>query len=274
MTFNAQRALELLRLSSGQGDARFREGQEEAICHVVEGRGRLLVVQKTGWGKSFVYFIATKLMREQGGGPALLISPLLSLMRNQIAAAERMGVRAVTINSDNQEDWANVEATIQRDEVDILLISPERLANERFRTEVLARVAGRITLLVIDEAHCISDWGHDFRPHYRLLERIVRTLPQNLRLLATTATANNRVMDDLSNVLGPDLSVSRGDLNRPSLTLQTMRLHSQAERLAWLAAQVPALAGNGIIYTLTVRDAVQVADWLEVSWLERGVLHR
>ncbi|MBP7609011.1 MAG: RecQ family ATP-dependent DNA helicase [Steroidobacteraceae bacterium] len=263
MTFNAQRALELLRLSSGQGDARFREGQEEAICHVVEGRGRLLVVQKTGWGKSFVYFIATKLMREQGGGPALLISPLLSLMRNQIAAAERMGVRAVTINSDNQEDWANVEATIQRDEVDILLISPERLANERFRTEVLARVAGRITLLVIDEAHCISDWGHDFRPHYRLLERIVRTLPQNLRLLATTATANNRVMDDLSNVLGPDLSVSRGDLNRPSLTLQTMRLHSQAERLAWLAAQVPALAGNGIIYTLTVRDAVQVADWLK-----------
>lgn len=184
-------------------------------------------------------------------------------MRNQIAAAERMGVRAVTINSDNQEDWANVEATIQRDEVDILLISPERLANERFRTEVLARVAGRITLLVIDEAHCISDWGHDFRPHYRLLERIVRTLPQNLRLLATTATANNRVMDDLSNVLGPDLSVSRGDLNRPSLTLQTMRLHSQAERLAWLAAQVPALAGNGIIYTLTVRDAVQVADWLK-----------
>jgi len=263
MTFNAQRALELLRLSSGQGDARFREGQEEAICHVVEGRGRLLVVQKTGWGKSFVYFIATKLMREQGGGPALLISPLLSLMRNQIAAAERMGVRAVTINSDNQEDWANVEATIQRDEVDILLISPERLANERFRTEVLARVAGRITLLVIDEAHCISDWGHDFRPHYRLLERIVRTLPQNLRLLATTATANNRVMDDLSNVLGPDLSVSRGDLNRPSLTLQTMRLHSQAERLAWLAAQVPALAGNGIIYTLTVRDAVQVADLLK-----------
>lgn len=141
--------------------------------------------------------------------PALLISPLLSLMRNQIAAAERMGVRAVTINSDNQEDWANVEGTIQRDEVDILLISPERLANERFRTEVLARVAGRITLLVIDEAHCISDWGHDFRPHYRLLERIVRTLPQNLRLLATTATANNRAMDDLSTCSGP-ISVFRG----------------------------------------------------------------
>jgi ATP-dependent DNA helicase RecQ len=151
----------------------------------------------------------------------------------------------------------------QRNEVDVLLISPERLANERFRTEVLARVAGRIALLVIDEAHCISDWGHDFRPHYRLLERIVRTLPQNLRLVATTATANNRVMDDLTTVLGPNLSVSRGDLNRPSLTLQTMRLHSQAERLAWLAAQVPALSGNGIIYTLTVRDAVQVADWLK-----------
>ena len=263
MKFDAQRALELLRSGSGQANARFREDQEEAIRHIVEGRGRLLVVQKTGWGKSFVYFIAIKLLREQGNGPALLISPLLALMRNQIAAAERMGVRAVTINSDNQDEWTNVEATMQRNEVDILLISPERLANERFRTEVLARVAGRIALLVIDEAHCISDWGHDFRPHYRLLERIVRTLPPNLRLLATTATANNRVMDDLSTVLGPNLGVSRGDLNRPSLALQTMRLHSQAERLAWLAAQVPTLAGHGIIYTLTIRDAVQVAEWLK-----------
>src|SRR6266581_7226840 len=268
MTFSARRALELLRLGSGRPDSRFREGQEEAIRHIVEGRGRLLVVQKTGWGKSFVYFIATKLLREQGNGPALLISPLLALMRNQIAAAERMGVRAVTINSDNQEAWADVEAMIQRNEVDILLISPERLANERFRTQVLAGVAGRIALLVIDEAHCISDWGHDFRPHYRLLERIVRTLPQNLRLLATTATANNRVMDDLTTVLGPNLSVSRGDLNRPSLALQTMRLHSQAERLAWLAERVPTLPGNGIIYTLTVRDAVQVADWLRSRGLK------
>src|SRR6266404_4988824 len=263
MIYDAQRGLELLRLGTGLPSARFREGQQGAIRHTVEGRGRLLVVQKTGWGKSFVYFIATRLLRESGAGPALLISPLLPLMRNQIAAAERMGVRAVTINSDNQEDWATVEAAIRRGEVDILLISPERLANEHFRTEVLASVAGRIALLVIDEAHCISDWGHDFRPHYRLLERIVHTLPNSLRLLATTATANNRVMDDLRTVLGPQLELSRGDLNRPSLMLQTMRLPDQAERLAWLAEQVPVLAGHGIIYTLTVRDAVQVADWLK-----------
>jgi ATP-dependent DNA helicase RecQ len=263
MAFNKNRAIELLKLGSGLPNASFREGQEEAIRHVVEGRGRLLVVQKTGWGKSFVYFIATKLLREVGAGPSLLISPLLALMRNQIAAAERMGVRAVTINSDNQDEWVNIEAAIQRNEVDILLISPERLANEHFRTEVLAGVAGRIALLVIDEAHCISDWGHDFRPHYRLLERIVRTLPPNLRLLATTATANNRVMNDLQTVLGPNLNVSHGDLNRPSLTLQTIRLPSQPERLAWLAAQVAALPGHGIIYTLTVRDAVQVANWLK-----------
>ncbi len=263
MAFNKNRATELLKLGSGLPNASFREGQEEAIRHVVEGHGRLLVVQKTGWGKSFVYFIATKLLREAGAGPSLLISPLLALMRNQIAAAERMGVRAVTINSDNQDEWVNIEAAIQRNEVDILLISPERLANEHFCTEVLAGVAGQIALLVIDEAHCISDWGHDFRPHYRQLERIVRTLPANLRLLATTATANNRVMDDLMTVLGPNLGISRGDLNRPSLTLQTMRLPSQSERLAWLAAQVAALPGHGIIYTLTVRDAVQVADWLK-----------
>jgi len=263
MTYDPRHALELLRIGSGLPHADFREGQEEAIHHVVEGRGRLLVVRKTGWGKSFVYFIATKLLREASSGPALLISPLLALMRNQIAAAERMGLRPATINSDNQEEWANVEDSLARNEVDILLISPERLANERFRTQVLAVIAARIALLVIDEAHCISDWGHDFRPHYRLLERIVRTLPPNLRLLATTATANNRVMDDLRAVLGPDIEVSRGDLNRPSLALQTMRIPSQAERLAWLAGVVPELEGHGIIYTLTVRDAELVADWLK-----------
>ena len=213
MEYNARRALELLRLSTGQPDAEFREGQEAAIRHIVEGRGRLLVVQKTGWGKSFVYFIATKLLREAEAGPALLISPLLALMRNQVAAAERMGVRACRITSDNQEDWPVAEERLRRDEVDILLISPERLGNEHFRTEVLADVSARIALLVIDEAHCISDWGHDFRPHYRLIERIARTLPANLRLLATTATANNRVMEDLRAVLGPNLEVNQGDLS-------------------------------------------------------------
>ena len=263
MDLDPRRALVLLRAGTGQPDAVFREGQEDAIRYVVEGRGRLLVVQKTGWGKSFVYFIATKLLREAGLGPALLFSPLLSLMRNQIAAAERMGVRAVRITSDNRDEWEAAEECLRRDEVDILLVSPERLGNERFRSEVLAGMAERIALLVIDEAHCISDWGHDFRPHYRLIERISRTLPGNLRLLATTATANNRVMDDLREVLGPELEVMRGDLNRSSLTLQTIRLPRQSERLAWLAEHVPLLPGHGIIYALTVRDANQVADWLQ-----------
>ena len=263
MVYHPERALELLRIGSGRADAAFHDGQEDAIRYLVEGKGRLLVVQKTGWGKSFVYFIAIKLLREAGNGPALLISPLLALMRNQIAAAERMGVRAATINSNNTDCWAAVEARLANGEIDILLISPERLANERFCTQVLAGIAAQISLLVVDEAHCISDWGHDFRPHYRFLERIIKTLPPNLRLLATTATANNRVMDDLVIVLGPKLKVSRGDLNRPSLCLQTIRLPSQAERRAWLAEQLATLQGHGIIYTLTVRDANQVAEWLQ-----------
>ena len=154
-------------------------------------------------------------------------------MRNQIAAAERMGLRAETINSDNTDQWEEVTKAVGHDEVDILLISPERLANEQFRFEVLAEIGSRISLLVIDEAHCISDWGHDFRPHYRLIERIARELPPNLRLLGTTATANDRVVEDLETVLGPDLDISRGDLSRPSLVLQTIRLPSQAARLAW-----------------------------------------
>ncbi len=267
MKYKQTRALELLRVGSGLSDASFREDQEEAIQHIVRGHGRLLVVQKTGWGKSFVYFIATKLLREAGMGPALLISPLLALMRNQIAAAERMNVRAKTINSDNQDHWEEVVNALGRNEVDILLISPERLANEYFLTEVLEEVASQISFLVIDEAHCISDWGHDFRPHYRLIERIIGNLPPNLRLLATTATANDRVIDDLTEVFGPNMEIARGDLNRPSLTLQAICLQSQAERLAWLAEQLPALPGHGIIYTLTVRDAEQVSEWLR----SRGV---
>ena len=261
--YNPDRALQLLRLGSGLPQAEFREGQEEAIRHVVAGKGRLLVVQRTGWGKSFVYFIATKMLREAGLGPALLVSPLLALMRNQIAAAQRMGVCAETINSDNTEEWGEIETTVRNDNLDILLISPERLANKRFVERVLATVGDRVSLLVIDEAHCISDWGHDFRPYYRLIERVARDLPPNMRLLGTTATANNRVVEDLQAVLGPDLQISRGDLNRPSLTLQTIRMQNQSERLAWLAERLPEFPGSGIVYTLTIRDAEQVAEWLQ-----------
>lgn len=262
MEFDRRRALTLLRLGTGLPEADFHPGQEEAIRHVVEGRGRLLVVQRTGWGKSFVYFIATKILREAGFGPALLISPLLALMRNQIAAAGRMGVAARTINSDNREEWERVEKEVAENQIDMLLISPERLDNERFCAEILARISHRASSLVIDEAHCLSDWGHDFRPHYRLIERIIRGLPGNLRLLATTATANRRVMEDLAEVLGPNLVTSRGELARASLLLQTIRLSSQAERLAWLAEQIPKITGSGIIYTLTVRDAERVSAWL------------
>lgn len=273
MVYNLARALELLRTGTQNAAATFREGQEEAIQHVVEGRGRLLVVQKTGWGKSFVYFIATKLLREQGLGPAILISPLLALMRNQIAAAERMGVRAVKIDSSNRDDWPTIEAAIVGNEVDILLIHPKRLLNEDFNTRVLAQIAGTVSLVVIDEAHCISDWGHDFVPEYRLIERRIRLLPQNVRVLATTATANKRVMADLETILGPNLAVSRGDLSRSTLLLQTMRMPDQARRLAWLATHLPALPGSGIIYTLTVRDAERVAEWLRLRGISAQAYH-
>jgi ATP-dependent DNA helicase RecQ len=266
-------ALQLLRLGTQNPAARFHDGQEVPIQHVVEGRGRLLVVQKTGWGKSSVYFIATKLLREQALGPAILISPLLALMRNQIAAAERMGVSAVTIHSGNRDEWDATQAAIARNEVDILLIHPRRLMNEQFNTHVLARIAGTVSLVVIDEAHCISDWGHDFVPEYRLIERRIRLLPQNVRVLATTATANNRVLDDLQIVLGPNLEVSRGDLSRSTLLLQTMRMPSQAERLAWLATHLPNISGSGIIYALTKNDAKRVADWLKLRGLAVEAYH-
>lgn len=258
--FRHPRALKLLRLGSGNPSADFRDGQLEAIQAVCRQGSRVLVVQKTGWGKSFVYFISTLLYRDAGKGPALLISPLLSLMRNQVAAAQRMGLRAVTVNCENQHQWKAVEAQVACGDVDLLLISPERLHSERF---ILGPMAGlNPSLVVIDEAHCISDWGHDFRPDYRRLGRLVKTIP-NVSLLATTATASQRVMDDLATELGPSLFQLRGDLNRASLTLQTLQLHSQTARLAWLASTIRTMKGSGIIYTLTKRDARVVAGWLK-----------
>jgi ATP-dependent DNA helicase RecQ len=273
MPYNSTRAIELLRLGTQNPNAAFRDGQEEAIRHVVDGLGRLLVVQKTGWGKSSVYFIATKLLREQGMGPVILISPLLALMRNQIPAAERMGVRALTVNSGNKSERSEIEREITQGEADIILIHPKQLVNDWFNERVLARIAGTVSMVVIDEAHCISDWGHDFVPEYRLIERRIRLLPPNVRVLATTATANNRVMTDLQAVLGPNLAVSRGDLNRSTLLLQTIRMPSQAERLAWLATQLPAIDGSGIIYALTPRDAERVAEWLKLRGLEVEAYH-
>ncbi len=257
-----RRALALLRRALADPAADFRGGQWEAIESLAEQRARLLVVQRTGWGKSLVYFLTTRLLRERGAGPTLLVSPLLALMRNQIVAAGRLGVRAATINSSNREDWEVVAAQLRSDEVDLLLISPERLANDEFREQLLLPVANRIGFFVVDEAHCISDWGHDFRPDYQRITRVLQALPRNIPVLATTATANDRVVDDIGSQLGRGLQVSRGPLMRESLQLQNFRLPSQSSRMAWLAEQVPRLPGSGIIYTLTVRDAEWVAGWL------------
>jgi ATP-dependent DNA helicase RecQ len=223
----------------------------------------MLVVQRTGWGKSLVYFLATRLLRDQGAGPTLLISPLLALMRNQIAAAERIGVRAASMNSENPEEWGEIKRRIRLGAVDVLLISPERLANEQFRQEVLLPVAPRIGLFVVDEAHCISDWGHDFRPDYRRIARVIQALPRPVPVLATTATASERVVADVVAQLRIPLRVLRGPLVRTSLRLQTMHMPSAATRLGWLAEQVPMIPGSGIIYALTVRDTKQVAEWLQ-----------
>lgn len=264
-----EEGLRLLRASTGNPNAEFREGQWEAIGHLLSKAGPLLVVEKTGWGKSNVYFLATKLLRDAGGGPALLISPLLSLMRNQIAAAERMGLKAARITSEekNRDEWESIQQRLHEGAVDVLMVSPERLGNEAFVRDTLIPIAHRISFLIVDEAHCISDWGHDFRPDYQRITRIIQNLPRTVSLLATTATANDRVVEDLKQQIGPELTILRGEMARPSLRLQVLNMPGQAERLAWLAAAIPRLPGSGIVYCLTVRDAKNVSAWLK----ERGI---
>lgn len=267
-----QHALELLRAMLGT-QADFRPGQWDAIEAVAVKKQRALVVQRTGWGKSLVYFLAAKLLREQGAGPTLLISPLLSLMRNQIEMAARIGIRAHTIHSANREEWDSVEVALQENACDVLLISPERLNNERFLLSVLPGMAGRVGLFVVDEAHCISDWGHDFRPDYRRIVRILQMLPQSVPVLGTTATANNRVVADVQAQLGDDLLVLRGTLTRESLRLQTIALANQSERLAWLAENLPKLPGSGIVYCLTVPDTERVTGWLKQKGFSAEAYH-
>jgi ATP-dependent DNA helicase RecQ len=259
----------LLRALTDDERAEFRPGQLEAISDVVEDRARVLCVQRTGWGKSAVYFVATALLREAGAGPTLIVSPLLALMRNQIAAAERLGLRAHTINSTNRDEWELVRSRLAAGTIDLLLISPERLNNPRFRDDMLPLFAGSVGLLVIDEAHCISDWGHDFRPDYRRVKDMLDALAPDVAVLGTTATANDRVVGDVLEQLaspgGEPLRSYRGPLARKSLRLEVLELRRPAERLAWLVENLPALPGSGIVYTLTKRDAEQVAEFLNAN---------
>ena len=259
-----ERAQAILEQLAG-ADAVLREDQWTAIEALVVARRRALVVQRTGWGKSAVYFIAAKLLREQGRGATVIVSPLLALMRNQVAAAQRAGVHAATINSGNVTEWDTVHRQVAGGELDVLLVSPERLNNPEFRDNVLPALAADAGLVVVDEAHCVSDWGHDFRPDYRRIRTLMAELGPDTPVLATTATANDRVVDDVAAQLGvggTDTLVLRGGLDRESLHLCVVKIPSAAQRVAWIGAQLNSLEGSGIIYTLTVAGARDVATLL------------
>lgn len=261
-TETAHDALQRLRALTGRDDAQFHDGQLEAISALVDDGRRALVVQRTGWGKSAVYFVATALLRARGAGPTVLVSPLLALMRDQVAAAERAGVRAAAINSATVEEWDDIEQRLAADTIDVLLVSPERLNNPTFREQQLPRLLQRMGLLVVDEAHCISDWGHDFRPDYRRLAHVIESLGSDVPVLATTATANARVVADVAEQLGGDVLTLRGSLARDSLRLGSLTLPTAKQRLGWLVAHLPDLPGSGIVYALTVSAAEDTARLL------------
>lgn len=245
-------------------NATFREGQWEAIELVVAQRKRALVVQKTGWGKSLVYFLATRLLRNQGHGVTILISPLLSLMRNQLQAADRLGLRAVTLNSTNQHEWEKIEGDLLQNQIDILFISPERLGNEGFQERIWDYLKNDVGLFVVDEVHCISDWGHDFRPNYRRIMGILNDLPPDTPVIGTTATANDRVVEDVAEIMGQNIAIMRGALTRESLELYAVEQElSQQERLILLSKLIKRIKGSGIVYCTTTADCLLVANWLQ-----------
>lgn len=258
-----QQALYYLKLMTNNANATFHPDQWKAIQALAQEQKRLLVIQKTGWGKSAVYFITTKLLRDQGAGPSIIISPLISLMRNQIAAAKKLGLRVSTINSSlSKEERADNERLIQHGLVDAVIISPEQLANDYFMTNILVYILSSSGLFVVDEAHCISAWGHDFRPDYRRIVSIIKQMPPNVPVLATTATANHRVSDDIAAQLGDNLAILRGSLLRESLQLQNLNLPTKAKRFAWIAEHISTLQGSGIIYAKTTSDCDVLAEWL------------
>ena len=267
-----EQALQLLRTSINNQNANFHEDQWEAIDAIVNERKKMLVVERTGWGKSSVYFIATRALRDSGYGTTVIISPLLALMRNQIDSARRLGINAVTVNSTNKDDWQAISRELLNNNVDALLISPERLANEEFVETVLFPIASNIGLFVVDEAHCISDWGHDFRPDYQRITRILQQMPPNMPILATTATANDRVISDIETQIS-DIHTIRGTLVRDSLILQTISLPDQAARLAWILEHINNIEGTGIIYTSTTRDADMLAEWLTLNNISSASYH-
>ena len=265
-------AREVLRRLTGVADAEFHEGQYEAIRALVADRARTLVVQRTGWGKSAVYFISSLLLRARSMGPALIVSPLLSPMRDQVEAASRAGVRAAMVNSANVTEWDEIRTRLEANELDVLLVGPERLNNLAFREQWLPYLLPRLGLLVIDEAHCISDWGHDFRPDYRRIGSLIKSLPAGVPALATTATANDRVSRDIAEQLSTDTTVPvhvlRGPLSRESLRLGVLTLPDEAQRIGWLLTHLSSLPGSGIIYTLTVSGAEDTANALRASGYE------
>ncbi len=273
MSLNKECALKYLRDAIGRDDAQFKAGQWKSISTLVNDRKRSLVIQSTGWGKSMVYFTSTKLLREQGCGPTIVISPLLALMRNQVESAQKLNLNAVTLNSTNTNHHETIKNKIRKNEIDILLLSPEKLNSTTFTEEYLSLIANKVGLVVIDEAHCISDWGHDFRPDYKRISRVLSRLPKGIPVLATTATANKRVETDILEQLGECTQISRGPLARPSLSLDTVRIDDPAARLAWLTKKIRSLNCSGIVYVLTQRDAERVADWLVQEGVQAKPYH-
>lgn len=233
----------------------FYDEQWEAIQRILNGE-RILMIQRTGFGKSLCYqFPAT-----QFDGITVIFSPLIALMRDQVKALNKKGIPARYINSEQtvEENSATIQDALDG-KVKILYIAPERQENAEW---IEATRKMNLSMVVIDEAHTISVWGHDFRPAFRRIINLVKLLPQSLPVLATTATATNRVQSDIEHQIGGRLTTIRGQLVRDNFRLYVIKVHSEDEKLVWLAQNLHQIDGTGLIYTGTRVNTEIYAKWL------------
>ncbi len=244
----------------------FHDNQWRVIKELLDNK-RVLIIEKTGFGKSLCYQYCANLFE----GVTIVFSPLLSLIRDQVSSLKDKGIKAECIISEQtKEKNEEIINKALKGKLSMLYISPERLDNE-FWIQCITKI--KISMIVIDEAHCISQWGHDFRPQYRRILNLVDYLPLDFPILALSATATTKIIEDIRFQLGDNLKIIKGSLIRDNIQLHTIFCNDLNEKLYWILRIINNIDGNGLVYCATRQDTVLAANWLQYNNIDSCYYH-